>query len=113
MFHLFAEAADAIEIPACGDVGILVLRHGFSYASSFPPANWRVPLTLSAMDLAMSSGWVACLVAEFCARCRFPDNRGTDATRDKNGSNAGKAHSGLRYSQKGYLSDIGKSNVGL
>src|SRR4029077_17811805 len=31
VLHLFAEAADAIEIAACGDVGILVLRHGFSY----------------------------------------------------------------------------------
>src|SRR6266567_7320878 len=34
--HLFAEAADAIEIAACGDVGILVLRHGFSYAEKVP-----------------------------------------------------------------------------
>src|SRR5579863_6752334 len=38
----------------------------------FPSANWSVPLTLSAMDLAMSSDWVACLVAEFCGVPDFP-----------------------------------------
>src|SRR5437868_9555919 len=36
VLHLFAEAADAIEIAACGDVGILVFRHGFSYAEKVP-----------------------------------------------------------------------------
>src|ERR1700751_5248263 len=36
VLHLFAEAADAIEIAACGDVGILILRHGFSYAQKVP-----------------------------------------------------------------------------
>jgi hypothetical protein len=36
VFHLFAEAANAIEIVACGHVGILVLRHGFSYAEKVP-----------------------------------------------------------------------------
>src|ERR1700732_1766618 len=38
----------------------------------FPSANWSVPLTLSAMDLGMSSGWAACLVAEFCGVPDFP-----------------------------------------
>src|SRR5690242_3286130 len=38
----------------------------------FPSANWSVPLTLSAMDLAMSSGLVTCLVAEFCGVPDFP-----------------------------------------
>jgi hypothetical protein len=38
----------------------------------FPSVNWSVPLTLSAMDLGMSSGWVACLVAEFCGVADFP-----------------------------------------
>ena len=45
--------------------------------------------------------------------CRFPDNRENDATHDKKDSNAGKAHAGLQHSQKGYLSDTGKSNVGF
>src|SRR6201981_3795556 len=36
VLHLFAEATDAIEIAACGDVGILILRHGFSYAEKVP-----------------------------------------------------------------------------
>lgn len=36
MLHLFAEAADAIEIAAYRNVGILVLRHGFSYAEKVP-----------------------------------------------------------------------------
>src|ERR1700756_1505531 len=31
-----------------------------------PFANWRVPLTLSAMDLGMSSGLATSFVAEFC-----------------------------------------------
>src|SRR5579864_3656610 len=36
VLHLFAEAAYAIEIAACGDIGILILRHGFSYAEKVP-----------------------------------------------------------------------------
>lgn len=32
VLHLFAEAPDTVEIAACGDVGILVLRHGFSHS---------------------------------------------------------------------------------
>src|SRR5438270_7472107 len=36
VLHLFSEGADAIEIAACRDVGILVLRHGFSYAEKIP-----------------------------------------------------------------------------
>jgi hypothetical protein len=38
----------------------------------FPSANWSVPLTLSAMDFGMSSGWAAFLVAEFCGVADFP-----------------------------------------
>src|SRR5579864_2290222 len=38
----------------------------------FPSANWSVPLTLSAMDLGMSSGWAASFVAEFCGVPDFP-----------------------------------------
>jgi hypothetical protein len=32
----------------------------------FPSANWSVPMTLSAMDLGMSSGLATSFVAEFC-----------------------------------------------
>src|SRR5207302_1992568 len=38
----------------------------------FPSANWSVPLTLSAMDLGMSSGWAASFVAEVCGVPDFP-----------------------------------------
>src|ERR1700741_4890163 len=38
----------------------------------FPSANWSVPLTLSAMDLGMSSGGAASFVAEFCGIPDFP-----------------------------------------
>jgi hypothetical protein len=38
----------------------------------FPSANWSVPLTLSAMDLGMSSGLAAGVVSEFCGVADFP-----------------------------------------
>src|SRR5580692_10042839 len=38
----------------------------------FPSANWSVPLTLSAMDLGMSSGWADFLAAESCGVADFP-----------------------------------------
>jgi hypothetical protein len=39
----------------------------------FPSANWSVPLTLSAIDLGMSSCWVADLEADSCGVLGFPD----------------------------------------
>jgi hypothetical protein len=64
VLHLLPETADAVELADCGNVGILVFRHGFSETDKipFPSANWSVPLTLSAMDLGMSSGWAASFV---------------------------------------------------
>src|SRR5208282_2884684 len=40
-------------------------------ARKFPSANWSVPLTLSAMDLGISSFWAVGLVAEFCGAADF------------------------------------------
>src|SRR5437870_5334186 len=36
VLHLFPEAADAVELADCGDVGILVFRHGFSESDKIP-----------------------------------------------------------------------------
>src|ERR1700721_495374 len=36
VLHLFAEAPDAIEIAACGDVRNFILRSAFSYAENLP-----------------------------------------------------------------------------
>ena len=62
----------------------------FARPIKFPSANWRVPLTLSAMDLGMSSG-SACLVSEFCRGSRFPDSGQSDATHDKKGGDTKKS----------------------
>src|SRR5712692_9701261 len=61
-------------------------------------------------DVIRLGGWSGCGVLRLC---RFPDSGESVATHDKNGDNTKKAHSRLRYSEKGYLSDRGKSNVGL
>jgi hypothetical protein len=36
VLHLFREAANAVELANCGDVGILVFRHGFSESDKIP-----------------------------------------------------------------------------
>src|SRR6266481_7357001 len=36
VLHLFPEAADAVELANCGDVGILVFRHGFGESDKIP-----------------------------------------------------------------------------
>ncbi len=36
MLHLLPEAADTIELAHCGDVGILIFRHGFSETDKIP-----------------------------------------------------------------------------
>ena len=64
MLHLFREAADSIELADCGDEGILVPGMASARPIKFFPANWSVPLTLSPMNLAASSGWAAFFVAE-------------------------------------------------
>src|ERR1700722_339352 len=38
----------------------------------FPSANWSVPLTLSVMDLGVSSGFAEGAVAEFCGVADCP-----------------------------------------
>jgi hypothetical protein len=73
VLHLFAEAADAVELADCEDLGILVFRHGVSDADKIPSsANWSVPATLSAMDLGMSSGFAVGVDAEICGVADFP-----------------------------------------
>jgi hypothetical protein len=59
VLHLFAEAADAVELADYGDEGILVPGMASARPVRFPSANWSVPLALSATDLGVSSGWAA------------------------------------------------------
>src|SRR5580704_17670836 len=79
----------------------------------FPSANWSVPLTLSAMDLGMSSGLAAGVVAEFCGVADFPiaDRAMPHMIRRAATRKRLILASGIR--EKGYLSHRGKSNVRL
>jgi hypothetical protein len=74
----------------------------FARPIKFPSANWSVPLTLSAMDLGMSSG-SACLVSEFCGALGFPTADRAMPHHDKKGGDTKKAHSSLPCSEKKIL----------
>jgi len=107
---LFPEAADVVELADCGDIGIFVFRHGFSESDKIPFRNWSVPLTLSAMDLGMSSGWAVFFVAEFCGVPDFPAAKRAIPHMTRRVATRKRLilASGV---QKGYVTRRGKSNV--
>src|SRR5215469_9774357 len=59
VLYSLAEASDVIELSGGRDEEYLFSGMAPATPREFPSANWSVPLTLSAIDLGMSSYWVA------------------------------------------------------
>jgi len=96
VLHLFPEAADAVVLADCGDIGILVFRHGFGESDKIPFRELE-----RAADAFRDGLGNVILLGGFLGwgvlwLCRFPDSRESDATHDKKGSNTKKGHSSLR-----------------
>ena len=73
VLYLLSEAADVIELSGGGTKEYLFSGMASATPRKFPSANWSVSLTLSAIDLGMSSCWVADLEADSCGVLGFPD----------------------------------------
>ena len=74
VLHLFAEAADAVEIADRGDERVLVFRHGFSDAEKIPLRELERATDARRdgfRDVIRMGGWSGCGVLW---RCRFPES---------------------------------------
>ena len=81
MLHLFAEAADIIELAGCGNERILVFRHGFSEAEKVPFRELERAADAFSDGrgnvVLLSTGW---LVRGSLSRSGFADSSESDAT---------------------------------
>jgi hypothetical protein len=94
---LLPEAAHAVEIAYCGDVGILVFRHSFGQPEKVPFRELECAadaLRDGLGNVIRLGGSLGCGVLW---RCRFPDSGESDATHDKKGSNTKRLILASRY----------------